>query len=156
MKGICYTFVSMSYPSALLLAVRYNDSNVLEALTRVRSVTFSTRPSYPSMNLSVLLLLSFFSTSVVYFSYLHAQQHCTVSPNVARGFRELPLDISDLLGNEMVCSSDGVCDVHCLIGSRTASWLLVQGLPDNENQQSLDQCRLKRRYQYRTQEINVM
>ena len=44
-------------------------------ITRVRSVTFSTRPSYASMNLSVVLLPSFFSSLVVYFSYLHAQHH---------------------------------------------------------------------------------
>lgn len=40
-------------------------------LTRARSVIFSTRSSYASMNLSVLLLLSFLSSSAVYFSYLH-------------------------------------------------------------------------------------
>ena len=43
-------------------------------LTKVKSVTFSTRPSKASMNLSVSLPFSFFSSSVVYFSYLRRHQ----------------------------------------------------------------------------------
>ena len=43
-------------------------------LTKVRSVTFSTRPSKVSMNLSVNVPFSFFSSFVVYFSYLHRHQ----------------------------------------------------------------------------------
>ena len=43
-------------------------------LTKVRSVTLSTRSSKASINLSVILPFSLFSSFVVYFSYLHRHQ----------------------------------------------------------------------------------